>query len=161
PVDHVVPILTCHLKDVVLGASGVQVRTDLVLADPLRWLDLLERHRVTHTWAPNFAFKLVSSALARSSSHSPARDLSRVRFFMNPGEQVTLPVVRDFLAATAPFGVGEGAMQPAFGMAEACTCMTYDSDFSIRTRVRWFEKASLGGALREAPEGDPGAVPFV
>ncbi len=49
---------------------------------------------------------------------------------MNAGEQVTLPVVRAFLRAVAPFGVLPGAMQPAFGMAEACTCITYQNAFS-------------------------------
>jgi hypothetical protein len=47
-----------------------------------------------------------------------------MRFFMNAGEQVTLSVVRDFLAAVAPFGVSERSMQPAYGMAETCTRMT-------------------------------------
>ena len=52
--DHVVPILTCHLKDTYLGCQQVAVSTNVVLADPLTWLDLLEEHRVTQTWSPNF-----------------------------------------------------------------------------------------------------------
>ncbi|MEJ2204427.1 MAG: condensation domain-containing protein [Gemmatimonadota bacterium] len=88
--DHVVPLLTCHLKDTYLGLPQIHVRTQAVLTDPLLWLDLIERHRVTLSWAPNFAFKLVNDALARAGSRS--WDLSSLRWVMNAGEQVTLPV---------------------------------------------------------------------
>jgi nonribosomal peptide synthetase DhbF len=163
PLDHVVPILTCHLKDITLGATEIQVATSLVLEDPLRWLDLLERHRVTHTWSPNFGFKLVSDALREARQRTPERrwDLGAVRAFMNAGEQVTFPVVRDFLRALAPFGVEEQAMQPAFGMAEVCTCMTYVNDFSLGRRVHWVDKSSLGGALVFTSAEARAAIAFV
>src|SRR4030095_14868275 len=76
PMDHVVPILTCHLKDVYLGCEQVAVATNLILADPLAWLDLIEKHRVTHTWSPNFGYKLVADSLRKSPGR--ARDLSSI-----------------------------------------------------------------------------------
>jgi nonribosomal peptide synthetase DhbF len=158
PLDHVVPILTCHLKDVCLGVSQIHVRTERILRDPLLWLDLLESRRATHTWSPNFGYKLVVGALAASPDRS--WDLSRVRFFMNAGEQVTLPVVSDFLRLTAPFGVSPRAMQPAFGMAEVCTCMTWENHFTPDTGSVRIAKLSLGGALREAAPGEE-AITFV
>src|SRR5690606_37130958 len=48
PMDHVVPILTYHLKDVYLGCRQIQVPTRMILAEPLAWLDLIEKYRVTH-----------------------------------------------------------------------------------------------------------------
>lgn len=151
PVDHVVPILTYHLKDVFLGCREVHVKTDRILVDPLAWLDLIESHRVSHTWSPNFGFKLVSDALA--STPGRAWDLSSVKSFMNAGEQVTLPVVREFLERVAPFGVVPRAMQPAFGMAESCTCMTYNNEFDVEASVKRFLKSSLSGPLVEAEPG--------
>ncbi|MEP7124851.1 MAG: amino acid adenylation domain-containing protein [Byssovorax sp.] len=158
--DHVVPILTCHLKDVVMMCAQIQVKTVDVLAEPLLWLDLIERYRVTHTWSPNFGFKLVSGRLAAAGA-GRSWDLSSMRRFMNAGEQVTLPVVRDFLVRLAPFGVREDAMQPAFGMAEVCTCMTYTNDFSLATGVHHVLKSTLDGTLEMAKEGTPGTAPFV
>ena len=148
PMDHVVPILTFHLKDSVLGIQQVHARTGLVIAEPLRWLDLLHEHRATHTWAPNFAFKLVNDSL------QPGRtwDLSRMKFFMNAGEQVTLPVIREFVTRLAPFGVTQQSMQPAFGMAEVCTCMTYANDFTPETGAFHFTKDSLSGRLQDGHE---------
>lgn len=55
-----------------------------------------------------------------------------MRHWMNAGEQVTLPVCEEFLEQTRRFGVPRSAMQPAFGMAEACTCMTYNNEFDRR-----------------------------
>ena len=158
PLDHVVPILTCHLKDTYLGLRQIQVATQVVLSEPLRWLDLIEAHRVTHSWAPNFGFKLINDRLARASHGK--WDLSSMRLFMNAGEQVTRPVVDEFLRRLAPFGVGPDAMQPAFGMAEVSTCMTYQNGFDEETVVRRIAKTSLGGTLRPA-EGDEASVTFV
>jgi amino acid adenylation domain-containing protein len=159
PLDHVVPILTCHLKDVYLCTTQIQVQSHLVLADPLAWLDLCEAHRVTHSWSPNFGFKLVADA-ARAA---PERrwDLSAIKALMNAGEQVTLPVAREFLAALAPSGLREQALQPAFGMAEVCTCMTYSNDFTLQGGVHWVDKASLQGALDFLPGEREGAIAFV
>lgn len=159
PVDHVVPILTYHLKDVYLGCQEIQVKTDRILADPLAWLNLIEAHRVTHTWAPNFGYKLVSERLAAAGGRS--WDLSSVKFFMNAGEQVTLPVVREFLEQVSPFGVPARAMQPSFGMAEACTCMTYNNNFDVETSTRRFLKSSLSSELVEASPEDGGVAEFI
>jgi surfactin family lipopeptide synthetase A len=159
PLDHVVPILTFHLKDVYLGCRQIHVKSERILASPLRWLDLMAAHRVTHSWAPNFGFKLVTDWLAKT----PGRtwDLSSLKFLMNAGEQVTLPVVDGFLQAVHPFGMEERVMRPAFGMAEVCTCMTYVDDFSVETGARRFLKSSLGGALQETADDDSSAATFV
>lgn len=159
PMDHVVPLLMYHVKDVYLGCRQIQVPTSMVVADPLRWLDLIETYQVTHTWAPNFAYKLVSDHVSKA----PDRhwDLSSIKYFLNAGEQVTLPVVREFLKRMAPFNVAPQTMQPAYGMAELCTAMTYRNDFDLETAVNYFEKSSLKGKLRKAEPGAPGTVNFV
>ncbi|GER90171.1 hypothetical protein KDW_43330 [Dictyobacter vulcani] len=160
PMDHVVPILTCHLKDIYLGISQIEVKTDIILMDPLRWLDLLEEYKVTLTWAPNFGFKLVSDWLTKNVQDR-SWDLSSLRYCMNAGEQVTLPVVSDFLRLTAPFGLRPQVMQPSFGMAEACTCMTYQNDFTVETGTYRFEKSSLSRRLKFAQREDARAVNFI
>ncbi|WP_280464732.1 AMP-binding protein [Nocardia brasiliensis] len=66
PLDHVGGIVMWATQAVFLGCSLVQVDTARVLADPLAWLDLLEAHRAGTTWAPNFGFALVCSALRRA-----------------------------------------------------------------------------------------------
>ncbi|WP_016951654.1 SDR family NAD(P)-dependent oxidoreductase [Anabaena sp. PCC 7108] len=160
PLDHVVPLLTCHLKDVYLGCQQVEVPTALILENPLNWLDLIQRYQVTHTWSPNFAYKLVSDALQQVSQRH--WNLSSVKFFMNAGEQVTRPVVQEFLEQVAAFGVSPQAMQPAFGMAEVCTCMTYQNHFQLDgTGVYCIQKNSLGDNLQFASTTDEAVSEFV
>jgi amino acid adenylation domain-containing protein len=145
PLDHVGSIITSHLKDVFLGCVDVQVRTDRILAEPLAWLDLIEEHRVTHTWAPNFGYRLVADALAAAPSRR--WDLSSLRRCMNGGEQVMLPVVREFMAAVTRFGVPRDATQPAFGMAEIATAITYNNEL---------DPLAEGGGLVDLGPPNPG-----
>jgi len=158
PIDHVGTLLFYHLKDTYLGCCQVHVKTDLILADPLKWLDLLEAHRVVRTWSPNFGYKLVADQLATATDRR--WDLSRVRF-LNGGEQATLPVIRDFLDRVVPFGVHHQAMQPAFGMAETCTVVTCHDRFDVRTGARRFLKSSLDGRLQETAGDDSTTTTFI
>jgi len=136
PFDHVVPMLTFHLKDVYLGCSAVQVPTERVIASPLLWMRLVERYRVTHSWAPNFGFKLVAAAIQKEMDKEGkafTHDVSSLKLLMNAGEQVVADVCDTFLRAT---GLPQSVMQPAFGMAEVCTCMTYNNDYDAASNVR-------------------------
>ncbi|MCP4701975.1 MAG: AMP-binding protein, partial [Gammaproteobacteria bacterium] len=158
-VDHVAPLLMYHIKRTYLGCNQVQVPVAIILGNPLKWLDYIEEFRVTHTWAPNFGYKLVTDALA--GVQNKTWDLSSLQLMMNGGEQVTLPTIRNFLKAVAPFGVAPQVMQPAFGMAETCTGMTYENNFSLETSVRWCKNSSLGGKLIEAEADDADSVIFM
>jgi acyl-CoA synthetase (AMP-forming)/AMP-acid ligase II/acyl carrier protein/NADP-dependent 3-hydroxy acid dehydrogenase YdfG len=157
--DHVVPLLTCHLRDTYLGLSQVHVRGQAVLVDPLLWLDLIAEHRVTLSWAPNFGFKLVNDALAKH----PGRtwDLSSLRWVMNAGEQVTLPVSAAWVRNLAPFGVRPEVLQPGYGMAEVSTAVTYANDFTPEGGAWTVRKDSLSGLLVDATEAGPDAITFV
>ncbi|MBK9945444.1 MAG: AMP-binding protein [Kouleothrix sp.] len=159
PIDHVGALLMFHIRDLYLGCRQIQARTDMILAEPLAWLDLIERFRVTHSWSPNFGYKLLADRLGQA--HGRSWDLASVRELLNGGEQVTLAVVREFLERAAPFGLAPAAMQPAYGMAETCTAMTHARQFSLAGGVNAFEKRSLSGQLRRAAPGDPDPAVFV
>ena len=157
PFDHVVPMLTFHLKDVYLGCSAVQVPTERVIANPLLWMCLVERYRVTHSWAPNFGFKLVAGAIEKAmdtEGRAFTHDVSSLKLLMNAGEQVVAEVCDAFLSAT---GLPQRVMQPAFGMAEVCTCMTYNNDYGAASNVRVTKSSVQANELRvvRAGEGVP------
>ncbi|MER5705701.1 AMP-binding protein, partial [Micromonospora sp. NPDC002296] len=141
PVDHVAGLLLYHLGGVFLGATSVHVATPLVLADPPRWLELMHRYGVTHSWAPNFGLRLVADAVARA----PGRrwDLGGVRRMVSGGEQCLPETFEAFVAAT---GVPAAAMTPAWGMSETCTGITFAS-FTAPGCRQWVGTASLDGDL--------------
>ncbi|MFC0623328.1 amino acid adenylation domain-containing protein [Kribbella deserti] len=143
PLDHSGAFLLYHVTEVLLGATNWHAPVELILDQPLRWLDLLVEHQVTHSWAPNFGYRQLTEALAGA----PERywDLSGLRTLVSGGEQITWPVVREFLAATARFGVTPAVFTPCWGMAETTTAITYTS-FDEVTGLHRIRSAS--GELR-------------
>ncbi|MFF9090556.1 amino acid adenylation domain-containing protein [Streptomyces sp. NPDC014991] len=122
PLDHVTGVVMFHLRDVYLGCRQIHAPTSWILQDPLRWMDLADRHRVTVTWAPNFAFGL----LAEQSDRFAGRtwDLSPMRLVMNAGEVVVAAAARRFLHTLEPFGLPQDVMHPGWGMSETCSVVT-------------------------------------
>lgn len=129
PLDHVGGLVMFHLLDLFVGCRQIQVSTDWILQDPLRWLDTLEQERATITWAPNFAYALVAERIAEQ----PQRrwDLSRLHFILNGGEAVVAATARRFLSLLAPSALRGSAMKPAWGMSETCSGVVFSDQFAL------------------------------
>jgi acyl transferase domain-containing protein/acyl-CoA synthetase (AMP-forming)/AMP-acid ligase II/acyl carrier protein/SAM-dependent methyltransferase len=160
PLDHIGSISDWHLRCVPTGCTTVYVPKEYVLAKPLRWLELIDRFRGTHSWAPNFAYSLVSQALEKSHEH--AWDLSCLKTLLTAGESVSLRVVDRFLEQLAPYGLKKFVIQPAFGMAETGSGVTYFQPHE-QSKLRFFnvDRNSLNGELVMLEAGHPNAIPFL
>lgn len=131
PLDHVAGLIYFHLRDVHLAARQIHVGAEEILRTPLLWLDLLERHRVEVSFAPNFAFGLVcgqSDAVARRRWN-----LSSVRRILNGGEAIVAAPTRRFLQLLAGHGLQPDVMMPAWGMSEVSSGVTYEDGFRLET----------------------------
>src|SRR5581483_11902321 len=115
------------------GCSQVHVPTHYVLGDPLRWLDLMSRYRASVSWAPNFAFGLVTDRLDRLGKGEYRWDLSCVRVIINAGESISARGARRFLEMLEPAGLPGTAMWPVWGMAETSSGVVYSERFSVKT----------------------------
>jgi acyl-CoA synthetase (AMP-forming)/AMP-acid ligase II/NAD(P)-dependent dehydrogenase (short-subunit alcohol dehydrogenase family)/acyl carrier protein len=133
PLDHVGGIVMFHLRDVFAEASQVHVHNEIILREPLRWLDIIDEHRATITWAPNFAFKLVNESIERSDVRSRSWDLSCLKQIMNAGEAIVPQTARRFLADLIPYGLPETSMVPVWGMSETCSGVLYSRTFRLDT----------------------------
>ena len=167
PVDHSGALFLFHLLPLFAGATNVHAPTDAVLTEPLRWLDLMSRHRANHSWSPTFGLQLVADALdsadaadaadtADTANAADGWDLSAMRSLICGGEQVQVPVVSRFFAATERFGLPPQVFRPAWGMAETVTAITigrYTGPGGVH-RVR---KPSLDGELAAAGPDEPDA----
>ncbi|GAA2597823.1 hypothetical protein GCM10010399_30620 [Dactylosporangium fulvum] len=116
PLDHVGGVVMSHIRDVFVGCRQIQAPTQWVLAEPLRWTAKMAEHRVTTTWAPNFAFGLIAERSAALAGQN--WDLSALRVIINGGEAIVPRVTRRFMQALAPLGLPATAMRPAWGMSE-------------------------------------------
>ncbi|WP_067510121.1 SDR family NAD(P)-dependent oxidoreductase [Actinoplanes sp. TFC3] len=150
PFDHVAPVVMFLLRDVVLGCDSLHAATPWIAESPLRWLDLLEQHRVAHTWTANFGYRLIADALREESGRR--WDLSHVRTMLNAGEQCTPPVIREFIARTEKFGIGPQTLVHMWGMAETATAATVKF-LAAEHSHRRILKSSLAGVLRQAGPG--------
>ncbi|HEY0607368.1 MAG TPA: condensation domain-containing protein, partial [Herpetosiphonaceae bacterium] len=136
PLDHVGGIVMFHLRDVFLCCQQIHAPTDLVLRDPLLWLDWIERYRATITWAPNFAYGLINDQADEIERRS--WDLSSMRFILNGGEAVVARTGLRFLERLSVHGLPVSAMHPAWGMSETSSGVTYSWRFTELTEDATF-----------------------
>ncbi len=131
PLDHVAGLIYFHLRDVYLACRQIHVATDLVLRDPLLWLDLLARYRANVTFAPNFAFGLVAGVAEQMRQRRC--DLSSVKMILNGGEAIVASTARKFVQLLATHGLAADVMRPAWGMSEISSGITYWHAFRLDT----------------------------
>ncbi|MGH3896970.1 MAG: fatty acyl-AMP ligase [Pseudonocardiaceae bacterium] len=105
-----------------LGLELVKVTPADFMSRPLLWAELISRHRGTVTAAPNFAYALLARRLAGSDERF---DLSSLRFALNGAEPIEPAAVRAFISAGARFGLREGSMVCAYGMAESTVGVSF------------------------------------
>lgn len=129
PLDHVGGIVMYHLLGVYLGCQQIHVPTQMILQDPLLWMDLIDRYHVSDTWAPNFAYGLINSCAERIAKRH--WDLSSLRFVLNGGEAIVARTTRRFLDLLRPYGLPATVMHPAWGMSETSSGVTFSDRFTL------------------------------
>ncbi len=127
--DHVGGIIYFHIRDIHTGAAQVQADTDYILADPLRWLQLVDRHRIAVTWAPNFAFSLIVERQEQLKQLS--LDLSCLKFMLNGAEAVVPKTTQSFIDLLQGCGLGEDCVKPVYGMSEISSGVTYSQRLKL------------------------------
>ncbi|MEY9940320.1 AMP-binding protein [Streptacidiphilus sp. MAP5-3] len=126
--DHVAALLEAHLLPLSVGATQLHTTPDTILGDPLRFLRLIDAHRVTMTFTPNFLLGLINRALSQLPEDLRL-DLSSLRRIISGGEANLVSTGAAFLDALAPYGLDRGVLWPAFGMTETCAGSIYNRTF--------------------------------
>ncbi|MEB3233333.1 MAG: SDR family NAD(P)-dependent oxidoreductase [Leptolyngbyaceae bacterium] len=160
PFDHIGSISDWHVRCVYLGCNLVYTVKEYVLGFPLNWLDLIHKYRITHSWAPNFAYALVNDAL-KSSDTEHSWDLSCVGSLLTAGEAVSSNAVEEFIKSLSTYGFKNTAIRPAFGMAEMGSGITYGQPTTAQPMIRHIvDKASLNGSIRRVSPDHPNCSVF-
>ena len=145
PLDHVGVIVFLLLMPIELNCKQIHVPTELILQNPIQLLDLIQRHKATTSWAPNFAFSLINE---RSSEINQGTwDLSSMRLLVNAGEQIVVKTARTFLKLLQPHGLPTNAIHPAFGMSETSAGITMSNSFSLETSSDDMSFVELGSSI--------------
>ncbi|MCV2515295.1 amino acid adenylation domain-containing protein [Bacillus subtilis] len=128
PFDHVGGIGMLHLRDVYLGCQEINVSSETILMEPLKWLDWIDHYRASVTWAPNFAFGLVTDFAEEIKDRK--WDLSSMRYMLNGGEAMVAKVGRRILELLEPHGLPADAIRPAWGMSETSSGVIFSHEFT-------------------------------
>jgi acyl-CoA synthetase (AMP-forming)/AMP-acid ligase II/short-subunit dehydrogenase len=131
PLDHVGALVSLSIMAVSLGCQQIHIPTDLIVQNPLQWLDLIDKHQATISWSPNFAFSLICDRAFEINRQQ--WDLSSMKFIINAGEPIVTKTARNFLKLLSRHGLPTNAIHPAFGMCETSSGITYSDSFSLES----------------------------
>jgi acyl-CoA synthetase (AMP-forming)/AMP-acid ligase II/thioesterase domain-containing protein len=146
--DHVAALLESHMIASYVGANQIHTEPDTILADPLRFLRIIRRYRVTIAFAPNFLLGQINAALSAvdvqgGATGAASLELSCLRRIVTGGETNVVTTGRRFLDLLAPYGLSPDALWPAFGMTETCAACVYSHEFPRIDQEREFAAVGL------------------
>jgi acyl-CoA synthetase (AMP-forming)/AMP-acid ligase II/thioesterase domain-containing protein len=143
--DHVASLIEIHIQAMWLGVSQIHVHAADVVSSPHVFLDLLTRHHVCRTFAPNFFLgRLVSTVLEEDDKDW---DLTQLQVVASGGEAND---VKTCIAASSLFeryGAPRNVITPGFGMTETCAGAIFNLACPDYDAARGHIVASLGKCM--------------
>jgi acyl-CoA synthetase (AMP-forming)/AMP-acid ligase II/thioesterase domain-containing protein len=126
--DHVASVVEIHLPAMFLGVDQVHVQAADVVARPIIFLDLLSRHRVARTFAPNFFMAKLISTVRPEGKVVDAEDwdLTNLTWMGSGGEANDVDVCVALTRLFTKCGTAPNVIVPGFGMTETCAGCIYN-----------------------------------
>ena len=147
--DHVANLTEIHLHAMFLHANQVHVHAPDLLVQPSMFVNLLSKHRVGYTFAPNFFL-----AALRKSLQTPAgsklcdgADLSSLRAVISGGEASVVETCDAVTKLLGSYGVEGDVIRPGFGMTETCAGSIYGKSCPSYELGRGLEFGCLGSCI--------------
>ncbi len=123
PLYHDMGLIGLVLVPLTAGVSVTYIPTTSFIRNATLWLETIHRTRATVSFAPNFAYALVTR---RARREQIARwDLSSMRVFGCGAEPIQPQTLRDFVDTFSPCGLRPEALLPCYGMAEATLAISF------------------------------------
>ncbi|GAB1317859.1 Thioesterase domain [Madurella fahalii] len=128
--DHVAGLVEIHLQALWLGADQVHAHAADLVASPLLFLELLSRHKISRTFAPNFFLAKLVAAYDEDHGAKPSAprrwDLSHLAAVVSGGEANPVPTCTAAAALLERYGATKSVIMPGFGMTETCAGAIYN-----------------------------------
>jgi acyl-CoA synthetase (AMP-forming)/AMP-acid ligase II/thioesterase domain-containing protein len=145
--DHVASLVEVILHSMFLGASFIHIPASALLADPLRFVQLIERHRVSYAFSPHFFLARLEEALKPRTMNQEKFDLSSLVHLVSGGEANLVATVRSLTSLLQKHGVSGKIIRPGFGMTETCAGAIYNMNCPESGDVSPAQFCSLGKAI--------------
>jgi fatty-acyl-CoA synthase len=157
PLFHDMGLIGFVIGPLFTNIPVVFMPTASFVRNPRIWLDKIHQHRGTITYAPNFAYALVTKRVKEKDLGD--LDLSCLRRAGCGAEPIQAKTLHEFAEKLRPAKFDPRAFLPSYGMAEATLAITFVPAFSgVRSDV--VDKAGLEQAEAKpvAPDGPPEGV---
>ncbi len=123
PLFHDMGLIGFVLGTLICDIQTVLFPTEQFGRSPRLWMDLLSKYGATITYAPNFAYDLVTKRVKEKDLAK--LDLSRIRVAGCGAEPIRAQTLERFAEKFAPAGFRKEALLPSYGMAESCLAITF------------------------------------
>lgn len=146
--DHVANFVHVHIFAIVSGVSQIQVPAANVLVEPTHLLNLVSRHRVSRTFAPNFLFAKLRKQLESGKKSTLDPDLNLEALYLDTGGEANVTdVCVGLQSLLSKYGAPENVFKPSFGMTETCAGCIFNSSCPGYDREEHLEFVSLGKCM--------------
>lgn len=148
--DHVGGLLEIHLQAMYLGLDQVHVQSSDIISSPRLFLDLLSKHQISRSFAPNFFLaKLVATIESQKGcSKVETWNLRHLVSLVSGGELNDAETCIAVSNLLAKHGAPCNALMPGFGMTETCAGSIYNlncPEYDVRNQYAF---ASLGKCIK-------------
>lgn len=143
PMEHVGGLVMSMLHSMAKGCKQIEISTQHILRDPVRWMEYLSEYKATLTWAPNFAYGLITEQAERVSALP--LDLGSVRIILNGGEAINFNACHEFLLLMESKGLKYGSMWPSWGMTETSSGVLVSKRFG---EILYKNSVSVGEIIK-------------
>ena len=144
--DHVASMVEIHLQALLVGVSQVHVHATDILIDPIEFIRLIDEHRVSRTFAPNFFLARLRTAL-EVTGVAYGWDLSCIRYIASGGEANVTETCAAVTSHLSKYRAPERTIIPGFGMTETCAGSIFNTDCPTYDIQNHLEFASVGGCM--------------
>ncbi|KAL8829806.1 MAG: hypothetical protein Q9191_001809 [Dirinaria sp. TL-2023a] len=149
--DHVANLTETHLHAMLHAADQIHVKAADLLLDPRMFLTLISKHKVTHSFAPNFFLASLRAALEKpgpfKSTSEP--DLSQFRILISGGEANVVETASALTNLLRKYNLPTDTevVRPGFGMTETCAGSIYSKKCPSYDVAHNLEFNSLGTCI--------------
>lgn len=147
-VDHVANLVEVHLHALYLNARQIHAHAADLIPSPLKFLSLIDEHRISFSFAPNFFLANLARILQGSCEiptiHGARPDLSCLKCITSGGEALVVKTCITLASALEVYGAPKNTFVPGFGMTETCAGCIHNNNFPEYDVQHDLQFAALG-----------------
>jgi acyl-CoA synthetase (AMP-forming)/AMP-acid ligase II/thioesterase domain-containing protein len=144
--DHVASVVEIHIQALFISVDQVHVHAADVIMEPIEFVRLINDHRVSRTFAPNFFLARLRDTLEKMDVE-PNWDLSCLRYIATGGEANVTDTGAAVAGLLKKYGAPARTIIPGFGMTETCAGSIFNTQFPDYEIQNNLEFASLGHCM--------------